>query len=85
MALNRSARRDVHIYGAKDPTIMLGGLRLATGVTNANFFSMLEILLLFDNNYHLHNQEGDMLVRNDDPLQPGSYYVFGVFVFFRSD
>jgi hypothetical protein len=31
---DRSRGRDVHIYDAKDPTIVLGGLILKNGVTN---------------------------------------------------
>lgn len=85
MALNRSAGRNVHIYDANDPTIELGGLRLATGITNANFFSMLEILFLFKGKFDLQNEDGVTIVRNDDPLQPGNYYVLGMFVSFSSD
>ena len=45
--INRSAGRNVHIYDANDPTAVLGGLILVNGVTNANFYSMVEILIIF--------------------------------------
>ncbi|KAF8448357.1 hypothetical protein BGX38DRAFT_1250326 [Terfezia claveryi] len=45
MAANRSAGRDVHIYGANDPTTVLGGLIVTNGITNANFYSMVEVFL----------------------------------------
>ncbi|KAF2177197.1 hypothetical protein K469DRAFT_733016 [Zopfia rhizophila CBS 207.26] len=38
--INRSRKRNVHIYDANDPTTVLGGLRLANGVTNASFYSL---------------------------------------------
>ena len=42
MASDRSAGRNVHIYDARDPDVVLGGLTLTNGVTNANFYSMVE-------------------------------------------
>ena len=42
---DRSAGRDVHFYAASYPTIELGGLILTNGVTNRNFYSMLDILV----------------------------------------
>lgn len=43
---NRSEEQNVRIDDAKDLTIELGGLILTIGVTNPNFFSMLETLFL---------------------------------------
>ena len=48
---NCSAERNVHIYDPPDPDTVLGGLILTDGVTNANFYSMIEILYIFDRNY----------------------------------
>ncbi|KAI9761129.1 MAG: hypothetical protein M1840_002026 [Geoglossum simile] len=74
-ATNREAGRNVHIYGAKDPTTALGGLILTPGVTNANFYSMIEIFCIFDSNYLLQD-EGDMEIQRDgNPLHPGKYYI----------
>ncbi|KAF1813960.1 hypothetical protein P152DRAFT_465712 [Eremomyces bilateralis CBS 781.70] len=42
---NRSLGRDVHIYDVNDRTTVLGGLILTNGVTNANFYSMVEIIV----------------------------------------
>jgi hypothetical protein len=39
MPINRSEGRDVHIYDAKNPTAVFGGLILSNGVTNVNLYS----------------------------------------------
>ncbi|KAF1810201.1 hypothetical protein P152DRAFT_401644 [Eremomyces bilateralis CBS 781.70] len=72
---NRSLGRDVHIYDASDRTTVLGGLILTNGVTNANFYSMVEILVLFTTAFELQNEEGTKIQRTDDPLWPGNYYI----------
>ena len=53
MASDRSGGRNVHIYDTKDPDVVLGGLILTNGVTNANFYSMIEIFLFFNQEYVL--------------------------------
>jgi len=72
---DRSKGRNVHIYDAKDPTTVLGGLLLTNGVTNANFYSMVEIFVLFTTDFELRDEGDTKLERNDDPLQPGGYYI----------
>jgi hypothetical protein len=72
---DRSQGRDVHIYDAKNPTTVLGGLILTNGVTNANFYSMIEILILFTSDFALQNESEIEVKRNNDPLQPGRYYI----------
>lgn len=72
---DRSRGRDVHIYDIKDPSTILGGLILENGVTNANFYSMVEILALFSNDFEL-KYEGDTKIEKDNnPLRPGNYYI----------
>ena len=72
---DRSAGRNVHIYDAKDPNTVIGGLILTNGVTNANFYSMIEIFCIFDSNYLLRDEGGTTIQRDDRPLHPGRYYV----------
>ena len=74
---NRSAGRDVHIYNADDPTTVLGGLILTNGVTHANLYSMVEIILVFDSDseYFLWDEDGAKVQRDGDLLQPGNYYI----------
>jgi hypothetical protein len=72
---NRSTGRDVHIYDTKDRTTVLGGLILTDGVTSTNFYSMVEILLLFTSSFELQDEGGTKIQRNDDPLQPGKCYI----------
>ena len=75
LAINRSAGRDVHIYDVKDPNTALGGLILTNGVTNANFYSMIEIFCIFDSVFFLRDEGGTVIQRDGDPLRPSKYYI----------
>ena len=72
---NRSLGRDVHIYDAKDPAATLGGSILTNGVTNNNFYSMVEILVLFASSFELRDGDDTKIEKNNDPLRPGKYYI----------
>jgi hypothetical protein len=82
-AANRSGGRGVHIYDANNPDTAIGGLILTNGVTNANIYSMIDILIVrlgppFEPLYELRvGDEGGTMVERDDvnPLQPGNYYI----------
>ncbi|KAF2188005.1 hypothetical protein K469DRAFT_725039 [Zopfia rhizophila CBS 207.26] len=75
MPINRSRGRNVHIYDANDQTTVLGGLKLANGVTNANFYSMMEILIVFTSNFFLRDEGNTQIEKDDHPLQPGKYFI----------
>jgi hypothetical protein len=81
---DRSGGRNVHIYDAEKPTTVLGGLILSNGVTNANLYSMLDIFIVYEAPKELpldevkpflRDKEGTKIEKNDDPLQPGEYYL----------
>lgn len=72
---DRSRGRNVQIYDAKDHTSVLGGLILTNGVTNANLYSMIEIVVLFTTDFEIRDEGDTKIERNDDPLQPGVYYI----------
>ena len=72
---SRSIGRDVHIYSAKDTSTVLGGLMINNGMTNANFYSMVEIVFIFDNDYKLRYEGGTIVKRDDHPLQAGKYFI----------
>jgi hypothetical protein len=63
--------------------VVLGGLVLTSGVTNNNFYSMIEILIiptgdivLEDEPYFfLRNDDGIEVEKDDHPLLPGNYYI----------
>jgi hypothetical protein len=83
---NRSEGRDVHIYDAKDPAIVLGGLILTKGVTNANLYLMLEILFVFENNFEVRREGHTNIERNDESLlQPGNYYINAIGISLYND
>ena len=71
----RSLGRKVHIYNARDANTVLGGLVATDGITNANFYSMVEIVFEFDNDYTLSNESGTTVQRDDHPLQAGKYFI----------
>lgn len=79
--VNRSGGRNVHIYDDKKPTVVLGGLILSNGVTNANLYSMLDIFIVYEDvplneeEPFLRDNKGTKIEKNDDPLQPGEYYI----------
>jgi hypothetical protein len=75
MPADRSLDRDVLIYDAKDPDRVLGGLILTNGVTNANFYSMIEILIIFGGDFSLLDGVGTKIKRDDGPLQSGNYFI----------
>jgi hypothetical protein len=82
--INRSEGRNVHIYDANDPTTVLGGLVLTNGVTNANFYSMVEILIIFTSTFILRYDGGTDIMKDDHPLQPGNYYIVATSELFPS-
>ncbi|KAF1811697.1 hypothetical protein P152DRAFT_507894 [Eremomyces bilateralis CBS 781.70] len=61
---DRSRGRDVHIYDASDRNTVLGGLILTNSITNANFLSMVEILVLNDSKL----QPGKYYITAADPF-----------------
>lgn len=77
MAADRSLGRDVHIYDGKDRVTLLGGLILTNGVTKANFYSMVEIFLLFQSSFSIQDETTATLERSDESLLRGNYYVDG--------
>jgi len=44
-------------------------------MTNANFYSMVEIVFLFSQDYTLRDESGLTVGRNHHPLQPGKYFI----------
>ncbi|PUU84230.1 hypothetical protein B9Z19DRAFT_1118105 [Tuber borchii] len=75
MNYNRSLGRDIHIYSAKEPDLVLGGLILASGMTNTNFYAMVEIVFIFTTNFTLRHRSGVVITRDDGPIQPGDYFI----------
>ncbi|KAI9880656.1 MAG: hypothetical protein M1830_001660 [Pleopsidium flavum] len=73
--VNRTAGRNVFIYDVSNPNDVLGGLILTNGVTNANFYSMIEILFIFTRPVLLRHNSNTIIQRDDTPLWPGNYYI----------
>lgn len=81
---NRLEMRNVHIYGAEDPAVVVGGFFLTQPLTNANFYAMLDIFVApteetpIQDDYHfyfLRREHGVPVERNGHLFQPGNYYL----------
>jgi hypothetical protein len=72
---NRSSGRDVHLYSIENRNTIIGGLRLTSGITNANFHEMVEIVIFFNGPYILRSEDDSAIQRDDSPLEAGNYYV----------
>ena len=44
-------------------------------ITNANLYSMLEIICSFTDTFTLDNNNGQLVERDGQQLQPGNYYI----------
>lgn len=79
MPANRSAGRDVHIYKPGDLTEPLGGLVLTNGFTNANFYAMIEVFMIFLEAIFLRREDVTDglrdIPRDEQALQPGNSYI----------
>jgi hypothetical protein len=78
--------RDVHLYDTNDPTTVLGGLTLTSGITNHNLYQIVEILVVPSDDwialapeeesyFFLNGEGGKMVDKNDHPLMPGNYFI----------
>ena len=76
-AADRSVGRTVHLYDANDRVTLLGGLVLNNGVTKANFYSMVNIFLIFESIWSIEDETSAKLEQSDEPLPPGNYYAVG--------
>lgn len=56
--------------------MVLGGLILSNGITNANFYSMVKIIVTFtSDDFFLRDEDHTKIERDDHLLQPGKYYT----------
>lgn len=71
----RANARDVFFYDLRDPSTQLGGLHITQGVTNANFYSMIDIVLIIPRTYFLQNDNDETIPRDLQSLLPGNYFI----------
>lgn len=72
---DRSALRDTTVYSSAHRDKVLGGLCATEGITKANLYCMIEIFCCFTDTFTLHNNNGQLVERDGQKLQPGDYYV----------
>jgi len=72
---NRAERRNVHIFNAIDLNTELGGLFLTKGVTYANLYALVEIIVIVTSEYFLQDESNIKIEKDDKALQPGNYYI----------
>jgi hypothetical protein len=71
----RSKHRNVHIFNASDRNTTIGGLILTDGVTNANLYAMVEIIVIATSDFTLRNESDVVIEKDSSSLQPGNYYI----------
>ena len=74
-AVNRSILHNTFIYSSDDLNVLLGGLWVAEGITNANLYSMMEVFCTFSDTFDLQYHCGPLVERDNSQLQPGDYFV----------
>ncbi|PUU73776.1 HNH endonuclease-domain-containing protein [Tuber borchii] len=72
---NRADGRDTFIYDSNHRDTLLGGLWLTEGVTNANLYYMVEIICVFTDTFDIHDNNEQLVERDEKPLQPGNYFI----------
>ncbi|KAK9317370.1 hypothetical protein V1524DRAFT_468686 [Lipomyces starkeyi] len=74
--MDRAIGRDVHFYLLSEPDQPLGGLRLIPSVTEGNFLSMLDILIVASGPFGVTlRNTGVDLMRTNNALKPGHYDI----------
>ncbi|KAK3941364.1 HNH endonuclease-domain-containing protein [Diplogelasinospora grovesii] len=71
----RALGRNVFFYDLRDLDTLLGGLVLTPGVTNADFYAMVNIVLIISSSFLLQNDNGETVLQDSQPLLPGRYFV----------
>ncbi|PUU83146.1 hypothetical protein B9Z19DRAFT_1039877 [Tuber borchii] len=72
---DRSTIRDAFLYASDDPNSLLGGLFTSPRISNDIFYSMVEIICVITDTFEIRDNNGQLIERDDDQLQPGSYYI----------
>ncbi|PUU82971.1 hypothetical protein B9Z19DRAFT_966080 [Tuber borchii] len=77
MVLEYRDSHNVHVVCAKAPHKAVAGLLLTEGITNENFYGMIEITFILKGpgSYTLRFQGGTVVGRDKNPLQPGKYIL----------
>ncbi|KAK9390171.1 hypothetical protein V1515DRAFT_577747 [Lipomyces mesembrius] len=76
MAGTEDIGRDVQFYLFSEPDRPLGGMRLNPSVSERNFLSMLDILIVASGPYRVTLRgTGDDLMRRDNAIQPSKYDI----------
>ncbi|PUU84243.1 hypothetical protein B9Z19DRAFT_1118126 [Tuber borchii] len=75
--IDRAHGRNVHIYDPRDPETILGGHFVTNGMTNTNFYFIIDIIIKFTTDYTLHRGQkfGPTIQRDNNPLEEGKYFI----------
>ena len=78
MAFSRSALRNTHFYDPTNPEVVLGGFRQNGSITEANFLSFLDILLVTqEGTVRVQARiSGYLVTRTKTPLATGAYDIY---------
>jgi len=73
--VNRAAWHNTSIRSSTNRGTKLAGLYAAVGITNANLYSMLEIVCIITSTFDLHDSTEQLVPRDNQQLQAGDYYI----------
>ena len=67
------AGRDTFIYDSSHRDALLGGLWITEGIANAILYSRVDIICIFTDTFDIHDNNEQLVERDEKPLQPGNY------------
>ena len=78
MGFSRAPQRNTNFYDATNPEVVLGGLRQNGSITEANFLSFLDILLVTQGRTVRVQARisGHIVTRTNIPLATGAYDIY---------
>jgi len=78
MTSDRSGTRNTRFYDATNPKVVLGGFYQNDSITEANFLSILEILLVTEGKpvRAQARASGHLVTGNNMPLAAGDYDIY---------
>lgn len=71
----RGRVRDVFFYDLQDSCALLGGLVSTRGTTNADFYTMVGIVIITESSFFLQDDNGQTVPNDAQPLCKGNYFV----------
>lgn len=73
--LDRSAGRTLQLYNSSDKENVIGGLIVTNGITHANLYFMVEIIVVATSEFTLRDEDDMDIPKDDAQVEPGDYFI----------